>query len=162
MDKETGTSDYQKLLALLTDLSATERKTINVYHRIQEAAGYVPREVLQEIARKNQRSEAEEQGLLSFFDSFRTRPPAEHTVAVCYGTACYAQGAAVIYDRIALELNLDEEGYSPDGTVNVEKVFCIGACSQAPLIVRNNKIQGNIKAHEVPNLVFDLKEKNRV
>lgn len=151
-------SDYEKLKNFVDALPEEERRTINVYHRIQEREGYVPREALQHVAAASGRSESEEQGLLSFFDSFRTRPPAEHTVAVCYGTACYARGAAVIYDRIALELDLDEEGYSPDGSVNVEKVFCIGACSQAPLIVRNGKIEGNLKAHLVPSLIWDLKD----
>ena len=153
---EQGMNDYEKLQTILAELPPSERKVINVYHAVQEAEGYVPRAALRAVARLDGRSESEQQGLLSFFDSFRTRPPAAHTVAVCYGTACYARGAPLLFDRIAAELKLDADGYSPDGSVCVERVFCVGACAQAPLVVKDGAIEGRLRAHQVPSLLSDL------
>lgn len=130
---------------------------INLLNQIQKDHGFIPRALLTELAACAGVSEAQLHGLVSFFNSFRTRPAGRHRICVCYGTACYARGASLIYERLAEELQLDADGTSPDGLVTVEQVYCVGACSRAPVVVVDSQIRGKIKAGQAPFLVQELR-----
>jgi NADH:ubiquinone oxidoreductase subunit E len=57
------------------------------------------------------------------------------------------------------ELKLDGSDTSPDGFVTVEQVYCVGACSQAPVIIQDEEIKNKIKSYQVPLLLDDLRKK---
>lgn len=135
------------------------RQLINILNQVQEEQGFIPRSLLPELAARAGVPESQLHGLVSFFDSFRTKPSGKHRLSVCYGTACYARGAPLIYDRLADELKLDADGTSPDGSVTVEQVYCVGACSRAPVVVVDGQIKGRIKASQVPFLLQELRNK---
>lgn len=138
--------------------SANEQMAVNVLNKIQAENGYIPRELLVEIAERLNIPEAQLQELVSFFKSYRIRPAGRHKIRICYGTACYARGAALINDRFNEVLNLNDSDTSPDGLVTIEKVYCVGACSQAPVIIQDEKIKSRIKSFQVPLMVDDLRK----
>lgn len=136
------------------------RVIINILNLLQEKEGFIPQPLLAELAELAGVPESQLHGLVSFFNSFRTKPVGKHKICICYGTACYARGAPLIYDRMAAELQLEEgEDTSPDGFATVEKVYCVGACSRAPVIVVDGEIRGKIKSHQVPFLIQELRKK---
>jgi NADH:ubiquinone oxidoreductase subunit E len=149
------------LKELIANLPENERQIINILNRVQEKEGFVPQPLLAELADLMDVPESQLHGLVSFFNSFRTRPAGKHRISVCYGTACYAKGAPLIYDRLADELKLDDDDTSPDGLVTVERVYCVGACSRAPVIVEDGQIKGKIKSHQVPFLIKELRKKDK-
>ncbi len=132
-------------------------RVINILNQIQKDVGFIPRALLAEVASRAGLAESQLHGLVSFFSSYRTRPTGKHLISVCYGTACYARGAPLIYERLVEELQLDADGTSPDGLFTVEQVYCVGACSRAPVIVVDNQVMGKVKASEVPFLVRKLR-----
>lgn len=141
-------------------LSESEKQLINILNQIQEEQGYIPHYRLTKLAEESGVPEAQLHGLVSFFNSFRSSPAGKHKLSICYGTACYARGAALIYDRMVDELNLEDNAdTSTDGFVTVDHVFCVGACSQAPLVVLDGVINGKIKSYQVPIILEDLRKK---
>lgn len=139
-------------------LPTTDSPVINRFHRLHEEKGFISEQDLQDLARQTGRPLADLHGLLSFFHSLRTRPPGKNRLAVCYGTPCYARGAEQVYQRLAAELDLDENGTATDGFITVEKVQCVGACSLAPVIVINNRLEGRVKAHQLPARLKRLRD----
>ena len=141
-------------------LSENDKLLINILNQIQEEQGYVPRYRLTELAEENGVPESQLHGLVSFFNSFRSRPPGKHKVSVCYGTACYARGAPLINDRLMDELKLEDcEDTSADGFLTVDHVYCVGACSRAPLVVVDGQISGRMKSYQVPIMLEGLRKK---
>lgn len=149
---------YVNLKELIEKIPEGERQLINILNLIQEEVGFIPRSDLAELAALMRVPESQLHGLVSFFSSFRTRPCGKHKLCVCYGTACYARGAPLIYDRLAEELKLDADGTSPDGLVTVEQVYCVGACSHAPVVLENGQIRNKIKSYQVPFLLQELRK----
>ena len=139
-------------------LSTTDSPIINRFHRLHEEKGFISEQDLQDLAQQTGRPLADLHGLLSFFHSLRTSPPGKNRLAICYGTPCYARGAEQIYQRLAAELELDEDGTSTDGFITIEKVQCVGACSLAPVIVTNDQLEGRVKAHRLPALLNRLRD----
>lgn len=150
----------KNLKELIGKLSENERQIINILNQVQEEQGFIPQPLLAEMAEVVGVPESQLHGLVSFFNSFRTRPAGKHRICICYGTACYARGAPLIYDRLAEELKLDADGTSPDGFVTVEQVYCVGACSRAPVVIEDGQIKGKIKSHQVPFLIQELRKKH--
>lgn len=145
---------------LAGQLPETDKQLINILNQIQEEQGYIPHSKLTQLAEQAGVPEAQLHGLMSFFNSFRSHPAGKHKLSVCYGTACYAKGASLIYNRLADELKLEEfYDTSADGFMTVEHVYCIGACSQAPLVVADGQINGKVKSFQVPILLEELRKK---
>lgn len=140
--------------------SNNNRQIINILNKIQEEEGYIPQPMLKELASMSGVPESQLHGLVSFFNSFRTRPMGKHKICVCYGTACYARGAPLIYDRLVEELKLDGTDTSPDGFVTVERVYCVGACSLAPVVVEDGQIKGKVRSHQIPFLIQEMRRKD--
>ncbi|HWP98747.1 MAG TPA: NAD(P)H-dependent oxidoreductase subunit E [Syntrophomonadaceae bacterium] len=141
------------------DFPENERLAINILNRIQADNGFIPRELLVELAECLDIPESQLHGLISFFNSYRVRPAGKHKIRICYGTACYARGAPLINDRFIEALNLDGNDTSPDGLVTVEQVYCVGACSQAPVIIQDEEMKSKIKSYQVPMLLDELRKK---
>jgi NADH:ubiquinone oxidoreductase subunit E len=150
----------KNLLEIMEQLSESERQIINILNQVQEDQGFIPQSLLTELAGLAGVPESQLHGLVSFFNYFRTRPAGKHRLSICYGTACYARGAPLIYDRLADELKLDADGTSPDGFVTVEQVYCVGACSRAPIVIEDGQIKGKIKSHQVPFLIQEMETKH--
>ena len=140
------------------ELSESEQQMINLLNQVQEKNGYISQTDLRQLAALTGQPEAKLHGLVSFFDSFRTRPLGKNHLSVCYGTACYTRGANLLYDRLANELELDADGTSTDGWITLDKVQCVGACSLAPVISVNGKLEGKLKAHQMPSTLQKLRD----
>jgi len=85
-------------------------RVMNESSHLQDEHGFIPESALVGLARLHGVPESHLQGVVSFFGSFRTRPPGRHRLAVCCGTACHARGASVVSDRLRDELDLEEDG----------------------------------------------------
>jgi len=148
------------LAEIIRETPPIERQLINTICKIQERNGYIAEDDLQVLADESGQPESALHGLVSFFDHFRTRPLGRNHVSVCYGTACYARGANLVYERLAAELELDDGGNSPDGFITLDKVQCVGACSLAPLIINNGNLEGRIKPHQMPAKLEELRNRD--
>jgi len=133
---------------------------INRLLQIQQEEGCVSGEAVAELAASYDLPPAQIYSLLSFFDAIRTRPAGRHKIAVCCGTACYEKGASLILDRLLDELQIEPyQDTSADGEITVEEVYCLGACSRAPLVVVDGETHSRIKSHQVPRLIQQLRRK---
>ena len=143
---------------ILQALPENERQLINILNQLQAKKGYISQEDLQNLSAETGQPEASLQGLVSFFNSLRTRPLGRNHLSVCYGTACYTRGAGLLYDRLAGELDLDADGTTADGFITVDKVQCVGACSLAPVLVCNGALEGKVKSNQMPAKLRALRE----
>lgn len=148
------------LIKLWEQWPENERRVVNILNQIQQEQGFIPGDMLKELAELAEVPEFQLHGLVSFFSSLRSRPAGEHHICVCVGTACYARGAPLIYERMIDELQLKGgEDTSADGLVTVEQVYCVGACSRAPVVLEDGQIKSKIKSYQVPFLLQELKDK---
>jgi NADH:ubiquinone oxidoreductase subunit F (NADH-binding)/NADH:ubiquinone oxidoreductase subunit E len=92
---------------------------------LQQRLGWLPREELEELARRTRRPLYEIQGLVSFYPHFRTDPPRPVSVQVCRDLSCWLrdgeEAAAALRDR-----------YGGDEDVELREISCPGRCDTAP------------------------------
>lgn len=123
---------------------------IPLLQEAQELQGYLPRWMLEQIARGLKISLAQVLGVATFYSQFYLKPRGRHTIRVCSGTACHVRGGAAILDKIRHQLQANDGDTTADGRFTLEKVACIGACSLAPVVVVDEDTHGRLTPDQVP------------
>lgn len=113
-----------------------------VLHEAQQAYGYLPESVLEEVAAGRGLALAAVYGVATFFSRLRLTPRGRTEIRVCHGTACYVSGAQRITEAIAEELGVADGGTTEDGEFTLESVACLGCCGLAPVMMIGEKAFG--------------------
>jgi bidirectional [NiFe] hydrogenase diaphorase subunit len=117
---------------------------------VQDTFGYIDRPALTFVARNLGVPLSRAYGVATFYNYFRLRPPGEHTCEVCYGTACYIQGAPELSEAVKGVAGISAIGEtSEDGKVSLLTVRCLGCCSNAPVVVYDGTVTSLVTADSV-------------
>ncbi len=134
---------------------------IMILHAIQNHYGYVPRNISMYLANQLDVPLARIYEVLTFYHFFKLEPPADNTIQVCTGTACYLKGAGKLVEEFRKILGLKaNESYTEDRKFKLEEVRCIGCCGLAPVINVNAEVAGKINPDQVKDIIEKLKQVN--
>lgn len=131
---------------------------IAVLHKAQELFGYIPREVMDEIALLMNIPTAHIWGVATFYHYFSLSPKGKHSISVCMGTACYVKGADKVLQAIKNHLKIDVGQTTKDGLFTLQEARCLGACGLAPVIMIDDKIYGNLTEKNVIDVLNSYKD----
>jgi formate dehydrogenase subunit gamma len=138
-----------------------------ILHEIQEAVGYIPGEVVPQIARGLNLSRAEVHGVISYYHHFRTEAPARHVIQVCRAESCQAMGAEALYGHVMRRTGCEgggEQGHAcrgADGRYQVEPVYCLGLCAASPAVMIGQTLHARVDASRFDALIDALEEDKR-
>ncbi len=130
-----------------------------VLNELQGQIGFISEPMQAYIARKMGVPVSKVHGVVSFYSFFTTTPRGKHTIKFCMGTACYVGGAPQLIEKAKQLLGVEPGQTTPDGNITLELCRCVGACSQAPVIVVDDSVNGRVKPNKFPQLVRPVMEK---
>jgi NADH-quinone oxidoreductase subunit E len=116
-----------------------------VLNEVQGKIGHVSPAMQAYIARKLNVPLGQVHGVVTFYSFFKTQPRGKHTIKFCLGTACYVAGVPQLVEKAKQMLEHRPGPDHPDGQITLEECRCVGACSQAPVIVVNEEVQGKLR-----------------
>lgn len=145
---------------ILTENKGLAGATMVVLNSIQDAIGYLSPEMQVYVARGLGEPISRIHGVVSFYSFFTTTPRGQHTIKFCVGTACYVAGIDQIIEKAKQILGIQPGETTEDGLITLELCRCVGACSQAPVIVVDEEVQGRVKANRFPKTIQDLKSQD--
>jgi len=94
------------------------------------------------------------EGVATFYAQFRHRPMGKHHVKVCDGTACHIQGSERVHEAMQEHLGVGEgTDTDADGLFTVEKVFCVGCCTLAPVVQIDGESHAHLSRETAPALL---------
>ena len=131
----------------------SESYLIAVLHKTQELYGYLPEDIMDQIADKMQIPTAHIWGVATFYHYFNLKPVGKHMVSVCMGTACYVKGADKVLDTLKKELGIEVGQTTEDKLFTLQEARCLGACGIAPVIMINDKIYGELDSKKTVSLI---------
>ena len=132
--------------------------TMVILNEVQSKVGYISEPLQQYIADQLKIPVSKIHGVVSFYSFFTTTPRGKHTVKFCMGTACYVGGVEQLLDKANQVLGIKAGETTPDGMVTLEICRCVGACSQAPVIVVDENVQGRVKPNKMPQILRAVQE----
>jgi NADH:ubiquinone oxidoreductase subunit E len=129
-----------------------------VLNHLQERIGYITKPMQAYIARKMNVPVSKVHGVVSFYSFFTTEPRGKHVVKFCIGTACYVGGVSQLIDKARQVLGIEPGQTTPDGLITLEVCRCVGACSQAPVVVVDELNHGRMKPSQFTKILTDIQK----
>lgn len=143
---------------VLKRYTTEEKYLIPILQDAQDEYGYLPEDVLKEIACNLDLSLSQVYGVVTFYSQFHLEPRGENIIRVCTGTACHVRGGAEVLNQLKQELSIDSGETTDDLTFTLETVACIGACGLAPVIMVNDDTYGRMTAQKVSDVLANYQE----
>jgi NADH-quinone oxidoreductase subunit E len=134
---------------------------ISVLMEVQKRFGYLPKEILKEVARTLNMDPVDVWGVVTFFNLFRLKPLGKNQIKVCMGTACHLAGGRLVLETLERELDLKVGDTSLDGKFSLERVACIGCCMLAPVMVINERIYPKMTPFKVEEALIEYRQEKK-
>ncbi len=131
-----------------------------ILNEVQAKIGFISRPMQEYIANFLRIPVSRVHGVVTFYSFFTTQPRGTHTIKFCMGTACYVGGTPQIIDKAKQLIGVEPGQTTSDGNITLEACRCVGACSQAPVVVIDEEIHGRVKPNLFARLIrgIDTKE----
>ncbi|MGV8050236.1 MAG: NAD(P)H-dependent oxidoreductase subunit E [Anaerolineaceae bacterium] len=142
--------------AILEENADLNGATMVVLNQIQEKIGFISKPMQSYVADKLGVPISKVHGVVSFYSFFTTSPRGKHTIKFCLGTACYVGGINQIMEKAKQILGIEPGNTTPDGLITLEVCRCVGACSQAPVVVIDDNIKGRMQPNKFPKLIQEI------
>lgn len=147
-----------ELKAFIAEWKSKPGNLIMVLHRVQQAFGYIPREVAFEVADALDVPLAKIYGVITFYNFFKLKKPGRNQIQVCMGTACYLKGGEDIIQELQGILGVGLNTVTPDGEFSVEAVRCLGCCGLAPVMVINGEVFGKVLTKDLHGIIAKIRK----
>jgi NADH:ubiquinone oxidoreductase subunit E len=127
-----------------------------VLNEIQSKIGFISQPIQEYVALVLNVPVSAIHGVVTFYSFFTTEPRGEHTMKFCMGTACYVGGTPQLIQKAEQLLEIQPGQTTPDGKITLEICRCVGACSQAPMVVVDDQLYGRLRPSKLPALVRNI------
>jgi NADH-quinone oxidoreductase subunit E len=117
---------------------------IHALHQIQKTHNYLPREELIRLSGKLGIALSDVYSTATFYKQFYFNPRGKNVACVCTGTACHVRGAGKMLERFKDEFGIKEGETTPDMSLTLETVGCVGCCGLAPVMTLNEEVIGEL------------------
>ncbi|MFQ6121984.1 MAG: NADH-quinone oxidoreductase subunit NuoE [Dehalococcoidales bacterium] len=153
----TQTEVKEKLDGILSHYSGKRDELIPILQEAQEQFGYLPLEVMLEIARFLRVPESAVFGVSTFYAQFKFVPTGRKRVRVCRGTACHVRGGARILREVERRLGIKPGETTDDLEYSLETIACFGSCALAPVMVVGRNVYGRMTTTKVGQILGDTR-----
>lgn len=149
--------DLRKIDEVVSEYGGEKGALIPILQKTQDIYGYLPNEVLDEIAKKIKVPKSSVYGVTSFYAQFYRTRRGKNIIKICDGTACHVKGSSKLIRTIKEDLRISPGETTDDYKFTFETVYCLGCCAVSPAIVVNNEILGKITKNKLKNIINNLK-----
>jgi NADH:ubiquinone oxidoreductase subunit E len=154
-----GDPEKRKLIdAIIAQYQQLPGATMVVLNELQSEIGFVSEPMQEYVARQLRVPLSRVHGVVSFYSFFTTTPRGNHTIKFCMGTACYVGGTPALIEKTKQLLGVEPGQTTKDGNITFEVCRCVGACSQAPVIVVDEEVSGRVRPNKMPQILKPLQE----
>lgn len=122
---------------------------IPVLWLVQRKLGWVPEWTYPEVAECVGSTPTEVQEVVSFYTMFHRKPMGKYVLQVCKTLPCALVGGLGVRDYLLKLLNVKLNETTPDGLFSVQEVECLGACSEAPLMLVNETLETRLTPEKI-------------
>lgn len=141
--------DIGKINSIINSCSKDRDSLIPILQEIQRELRWLPKEILEIVAREMEIPLMDVYGVTTFYSTFSLEPRGEHIVTVCLGTACHVRGGQRINESISRELNIGPGETTRDMKFTLETVNCLGCCAIGPIVVMDGEYYGGMTSQKV-------------
>ncbi len=137
-------------------LSEAQKKRgvlIHAFQGIQKEYNYLPEDALNALSKKLDIPLSDVYSTASFYKHFYFKPRGRNVVCVCLGTACHVRGAGKVLEKIEESFGIKRGETTPDLSLTLETVGCVGCCGLAPVVTVNEEVVGDLNVKKADDVI---------
>lgn len=119
----------------------------------QEKRGYVSSEAMMHMAESLSLPVGHVYGVTTFYSFLSTRPLGRHVIRICKSVPCFFQDGEALAGVIEGELGIGPGETTLDGRFSFELSNCIGACDEAPAMLVNDEVYGDLTPEKIREIL---------
>lgn len=132
-------------------------KLLPVLEEIQSKKGYISDKDMQETADRFGIHPVEVYSVVTFYAFLSSEKKGKHTIRISTCVPCEMAGSKRVVEEFEKQLKIKAGQTTGDGKITLELVSCIGACDQAPAMLVDDEIIGEVTPEKVKKIIKDLK-----
>jgi NADH-quinone oxidoreductase subunit E len=144
---ESHFADYPARRAAVTDALKVVQK-----HR-----RWVSDEAVRDIAGLLGMSAEEVDGVATFYSLIYRRPVGAHVILICDSVSCYITGYESVLAHLTARLGIGLGETTSDGRFTLLPVACLGLCDEAPAMMIDDDVHGNLTGDKLDQILDSYK-----
>ena len=140
----------------------TKARLLPVLQQVQDKKGYIPDSDMQEIADRLGIHPVEVYSVITFYSFLNTRKKGKYIIRVSNCVSSIMAGSERILKEFEKALKIKVGETTEDKRVTLERTSCIGMCDQAPAIMIDEELIGNVTSQKVKTILKNLSKKKKV
>jgi len=128
-----------------------------ILHALQFEFGCIHEEAVPLIADALNLSRAEVHGIVTFYHDFRRDPAGRHVLKLCRAEACQSMNGTEVAQDLLATLGIGWGETTPDGSLTVEGVYCLGLCACAPSALYDGEPIGRLTTETLAEVVREAR-----
>lgn len=158
-EKPIDVTKGKEIIDQVPNTPTNRRYLIPTLQKIQDVYRYLPDSVMKLLMAKLKISRAEIYGVISFYPQLRITEPGKYILKLCYGTACFVKGAAIIANKIQEEYHIGPGQTDKDKLFTLQTASCLGNCGAAPMAIIGDDTHGTIDPEQTSALLGSYRDK---
>ncbi|MDI9529286.1 MAG: NADH-quinone oxidoreductase subunit NuoE [Candidatus Cloacimonadota bacterium] len=128
---------------------------ICILHEIQNShpQHYISEEAVQTVAEYLGVPANHIYGVLTFYTMYSTKPRGQNIIRLCESPPCYIKGSENILHKLMTLLDIEVGETTKDGCFTLELCACLGVCGNAPVMMINNDVYGDLTEEKVEEII---------
>lgn len=133
----------------------TKDNLIHILHEIQDThpQHFISEEAVDEVAKYLNVPINHIYGVLSFYSMYSTTPRGKNIIRLCESPPCYIKGSENILRKLKVLLGVEVGQTSKDGLFTLELSACLGVCGNAPVMMINEDVYGDLTEEKVEEII---------
>jgi NADH-quinone oxidoreductase subunit E len=124
----------------------------------QDEKGWLSTETMDFVAHYLEMPPVAVYEVATFYTMYDLKPVGRHKLTLCTNLPCALQGATLTAEYLKQKLGIGFNETTADGRFTLKEGECLGACGDAPVVLRNNKQMLCAMSNEkIDKLIEELK-----
>jgi len=141
----------------ITHVDHPRELVVDAMLALQDHYGYLSDEAVEQTAAMLGMSALEVESLATFYTFIYRQPVGKYVIHICDSVICWMDGFESIKNYLCQKLDIEVGGTSADGLFTLLPVCCIGYCDQAPAMLINRKVYGDLTAEKIDQILERLR-----
>lgn len=136
---------------------------IYILHEIQDThpQHYISTEAVQAVSEYLNVPPNHIYGVLTFYTMYSTQPRGNNIIRLCESPPCYIKGSENILRKLQILLGVETGETTKDGVFTLELCACLGVCGNAPVMMINNDVYGDLTEERVEEIIARIRRGNQ-
>jgi NADH-quinone oxidoreductase subunit E len=156
--KTFSTAARQEATTLMERYPTRAAALIPIMFLAQKEFGHIDEEAEKAIAELMGISPVSVREVSGFYFMIHKHPPGKYHLQICHNITCTMMEAEFLLTWVKDNLGIEDGQRTTDGLFSLERVECLGACDQAPVMLVNETLYTHLTQEKFTRIIGDLRQ----